>query len=294
MQEKQLKEIISKYKDSRGELVDCLSSEDAKIRSTHLFSLLKRAFLGLEEMTPGRTANYARFAGNLLDNADFQLKNGRLEEASELIKDVANSLQALHDLEITMLQGYAPDTKPETRPIPLYELKQFIAASPDFLPRTDKLEKQIKIGVGYHKKWYRSQREHWLGWIVAKELECELKWEEPSALIAKRTWTCLNCMPMMFWLAEAAQVDNVILDRAERTAIAAASTTPHDCPPHGKAIREAISWHEIETSLSTKGSPRAQSTRADVMADTAFENLANKLPKYRKLKDSISDLIDQL
>ena len=51
------------------------------------------------------------------------------------------------------------------------ELKRKITGKEAIPLRTDDLEKRIKIGVGFHKKWYRSQKEYWLSWIVAKERE---------------------------------------------------------------------------------------------------------------------------
>lgn len=55
------------------------------------------------------------------------------------------------------------------KPVSQTTLKRIIEACASELPGTDALQEQIKIGVGYHNKWYRSQKEHWLGWIVFQE-----------------------------------------------------------------------------------------------------------------------------
>ena len=81
------------------------------------------------------------------------------------------------------------------------QLKRIIAAAPATLPRTDALQHRIKIGVGFHNKWYRSQKEHWLGWIVFQEYSARKTQREISSILAKDRWMGLNCIPMMFgWL----------------------------------------------------------------------------------------------
>jgi len=104
MKEDTLNRIIESYQSAaeiEGEHPD---SAGAEIESTYLFGRLHRAFLGLDGMTPGRTAIFAKTAAQLLHRADFEIQNGRKERAHELIVQVANSMSALHDLEEAMLQ----------------------------------------------------------------------------------------------------------------------------------------------------------------------------------------------
>ena len=43
------------------------------------------------------------------------------------------------------------------------ELMCYVVSFEERPHRTTELENEIKIGTGFHNKWYRSQKEHWLG-----------------------------------------------------------------------------------------------------------------------------------
>ena len=161
------------------------------------------------------------------------------------------------------------------------ELKHLIAGFPDELPRTRALEQRIRIGTGFHGKWYRSQREHWLGWIALAEQAQRAKGEDPNGVAAKKRWSNLGCAPMMFWLAEAAGVFDAALSQAERNAETAADASRVDGPAHGKAIRAAIAWTEIEARLSCLPRPneRARSA-AEATSEAARARLVAFNPKY--------------
>ena len=60
--------------------------------------------MGLESITPGRTAIYAETAAVQLKAALSELENGREETATALIEQVANSLLALHELDWKMAE----------------------------------------------------------------------------------------------------------------------------------------------------------------------------------------------
>lgn len=161
------------------------------------------------------------------------------------------------------------------------QLKRIIAAAPANLPRTDALQQRIKIGVGFHNKWYRSQKEHWLGWIVFQELTARQKQREVSEILAKERWAGLNCIPMMFWLAETVGIDVQTLDLVEKVADAESLKKPCDCPQHGKAMRQVLPWEKIETALLTM--PESVQAVADRAGMDAFERLASLRSKYRSL-----------
>lgn len=107
MTERQLNEIIEKHK------ANCKASRNENpggdfpgnaYHLSHLFSLLQRGYLGLESITPGRTAIYAETAAGQLKTALSELDNGRAEAATVLIEQVANSLLALHELDWKMAE----------------------------------------------------------------------------------------------------------------------------------------------------------------------------------------------
>lgn len=165
------------------------------------------------------------------------------------------------------------------------DLRDRIAGFDAFLPRTDALERRIRIGVGYHGKWYRSQREHWLGWIAVKAREAEGRGEDPATVAAGARWSGLNCIPMMFWLAEAAGVAPTALDRAEAAAVEAAAAKGVDCPQHGKAMRAALPWAMVERALLGSPPPDAadRAAAADA-ADEALERLASLRSDFRRFR----------
>lgn len=117
------------------------------------------------------------------------------------------------------------------------------------LPRTVALERRIRIGAGFHGKWYASQGEHWRGWMGYQDSALRRNGQEdPEAVPAKRRWN-LQCAPMMFWLAEAAGVAAEILDRAEREAEGVAAVVSHDSHLHGKVMRTVLPWTLVEEAL---------------------------------------------
>lgn len=170
------------------------------------------------------------------------------------------------------------------KPICQTTLKRIITACPAELPRTDALQKRIKIGVGYHNKWYRSQKEHWLGWIVFQEHKAREIKRDIAAITARQRWSGLNCIPMMFWLAEAVELDNSLLDQAYGVAVEEAKVITHDCPRHGKAMRGVLAWENIEEGLAI--AQQAEVLEAQEAGNSAFAYLALKLCEYRKYLDN--------
>lgn len=63
-------------------------------------------------------------------------------------------------------------------------LKKFVANYEPFSARTVNLEQRIQIGTGFHGKWYRSQREHWLGWLEFQDRAARLNGKSPDELKA--------------------------------------------------------------------------------------------------------------
>ena len=100
---RQLNEIIEKHKANCTASRNESSTEDSQ-GNYYLFASLHRAYLGLESITPGRTAIYAETAAGQLKTALSELENGRAEAATALIEQVANSLLALHELDWKMAE----------------------------------------------------------------------------------------------------------------------------------------------------------------------------------------------
>lgn len=163
------------------------------------------------------------------------------------------------------------------------QLLRHVAAYPDRPEWTNKLEQEIQIGTGFHGKWYRSQREHLLGWLVFQQCEARRKGIEPEDNLAKPMWNRLKCSPLMFWLAEASGVESELLSKAQNAAIEATAINPKDGNPHGKMIREVLPWELVEQAISM--GPRPLATEQAIMAaNRAFDRLTQLRPEFRKMR----------
>lgn len=163
-------------------------------------------------------------------------------------------------------------------------LRCYAAVYPDTPPRTFALEQHIRIGTGFHNKWYGSQREHMLGWLVVQECQARMTGKNPSSVDARGMWGRLKCSPLMFWLAESAGVESSILDRAEAAAIAATRINPRDGNPHGTMMREVLPWDFIEAAISSGADPISPE-QAEEISRAAFNRLTSKVATYRRHRD---------
>lgn len=171
--------------------------------------------------------------------------------------------------------------------ISITQLKALMAAYPDHPPRTTALERRIGIGAGFHGKWYRSQREHLLGWIVVQECQARMNGKDPLLVDAKGMWGRLKCSPAMFWLAECAGVPDPLLTRAEQQAVAATRINSMDGDPHGKFMREVLPWDIVKNAMHL-GSIPSNAEQADIAAQEAFDRLTSRVSSYRRHREWIT------
>ena len=162
------------------------------------------------------------------------------------------------------------------------DLKCLVASFAETTRRTSALEARIRIGAGFHDKWYRSQREHWLGWLVAKDCEARCNRIDPVHIPAERRWKWLMCSPAMIWLSDCAGVHNDVLDLAERAAERAALINDHDGYPHGKFVREVLPWPTLEFGLLSKTPLQREAAEAE--GRHAFDRLCDRRSEFRKLR----------
>lgn len=126
-------------------------------------------------------------------------------------------------------------------------LRAHIRPLPEYLPRTRAMEESIGVGVGFDGAWYRSQKEHWLGWLSEYNGPGAYGRSEQSPRTSEYAYTHIQCAPMLFWLAEA-------LDASEHC-LAAGFEAVLDIPEKGArqcaALRRCIPWAEIERALNS-------------------------------------------
>ena len=154
------------------------------------------------------------------------------------------------------------------------ELLRYIAGYPETPPRTIALEQEIKIGTGFHGKWYSSQKEHWLGYVGYKRAQWAAQGKNYNLEKAKSHWGRTHCFPMLFWLAECAGVGFVILGRAEVAARRVAAIIASDHPSHGKAAREELPWLLVQQAILSK-EPELELAEARSASDVAYKRLAS-------------------
>lgn len=124
-------------------------------------------------------------------------------------------------------------------------LRAHIRPLQEYLSRTRAMEKAIGVGAGFDGAWYRSQKEHWLGWLSEYNGPGAYGRSEQSPRTAEYAYNHIQCAPMLFWLAEA-------LDAKEHSLSAgfdAVLETPGNGARQCAALRRCIPWPEIERSL---------------------------------------------
>lgn len=187
--------------------------------------------------------------------------------------------------------GQVKSNMTEPKRLTQADLKCYFAAYEAHPPRTTALEQRIKIGTGFHNKWYRSQREHWLGWLVAKDCEARAKDKNPTEIDAKARWQHLLCSPLMYWTAECAGVARERLDAAEVAATEAAKINDKDGQPHGTMMRAVLPWQIVEEAILSGPNPVA-AEHAERLANEAFERLCAKRGEFRKLREHLRSDFD--
>lgn len=163
------------------------------------------------------------------------------------------------------------------------KLKRYVAGFDEFPPRTTELQERIGIGVGFHGAWYRSMKECWLGWLTAKDCELRENDVDPSRVAAETRWNHLLNSPLMFWLAESANMSDASLTVAEEAAVAAAEENPRSGHPHGQYMRRALPWCDVQHAILSCPEPIALE-RAEQEALLAFERLCERRNEFRRLE----------
>jgi hypothetical protein len=132
-------------------------------------------------------------------------------------------------------------------------------------PITLRLERDMQArGRGEPKEvWYRSQKEHWLGWL-SEYNGPGYYGRKDSRRTAEFVYNHINCAPMLLWLAEVSGVSSALLKLAAHEALQARS------PNAGAsaAVRRVIPWAEIERRLTPiSGRRKLAAVRRSIKAE---------------------------
>jgi len=116
-------------------------------------------------------------------------------------------------------------------------------------PITGSFERTLRERGTWGRKpvWYRSQREHWLGWL-SEYAGVGYYGRKSRGLSAEFAYNHIMCPPMLLWIAEASGVAKKKVLQAKDAALSARPTLASQCA----AIRKSIDWGEIELRLERK------------------------------------------
>lgn len=136
-------------------------------------------------------------------------------------------------------------------------LRKNIKGLPEYPPRHLALAKALQIGAGFDGAWYRSEKEHWLGWLAEYDGPGAYGRMARASRDAKYVYNHIQCAPMLFWLAEALGMPTETLDTAYTATIQAPSKGAAQCA----ALRRVLPWVDIEAALASN-KPKSWATKA--------------------------------
>jgi hypothetical protein len=123
-------------------------------------------------------------------------------------------------------------------------LRQSIGGLVANQPLTAGFEVELVERTTARRVWYRSQKEHWLGWLDGYEGRGAYGrkiWHRSAEFI----YNHIGCPAMLVWLAEASGIPRKQVSRAIASALRSRSNFAAQCA----ALRLAIPWHDVERRL---------------------------------------------
>jgi hypothetical protein len=103
---------------------------------------------------------------------------------------------------------------------------------------------------GNRRVWYRTQKEHWLGWLA--------EYDGPGAYgrkqanrDAKFAYNHIVCPQMLLWLIDAADVPSEVVQDAQRAADGGTTLMQQ-----AGAVRRCVPWPELVKALWPSSTPR--------------------------------------
>ena len=123
-------------------------------------------------------------------------------------------------------------------------------------PQTAKYSDRLKALLIWSDEgvWYRSQKEHWEGWLMQYRGPGAYDRKVTTGRSAAFVYNHIVCPPMLLWIAEASGVANSRITWARRAALASERRLQSHC----SAIRRVIPWDTVEAELLTGNANRSQ------------------------------------
>ena len=131
------------------------------------------------------------------------------------------------------------------QPLTPKQLRRIIAKLEEHQAVAEGLEREIARRNPHRPKpWYRSQKQHWLGWLAGYNgpgFYRRARWDRSAGYV----YNHIQCPPMLLWLAEASGVSRARIQRAKAAALVAG--IHHG--PSSAALRSHVPWYAVEQNL---------------------------------------------
>ena len=96
----------------------------------------------------------------------------------------------------------------------------------------------------YPKKWYTTQKEHWLGWLREYHGPGAYGRRPETRRNAEYVYNHIVEVKMLLWLIHAAGVEPRLVSMARRSAVKRTTLTQQSA-----AVRKHVPWVEVERAL---------------------------------------------
>lgn len=127
----------------------------------------------------------------------------------------------------------------------LSTFRHIIANLPEGLELHRQLYPMPVDGRAPRKNWYRSEKEHWLGWLDEYQGPGAYGRQDQATDDAQKVYNRVQSAPMLLWLAEAARIEKLALSKAIAEVKAAGRSGASQCA----ALRRVIPWSAIAERL---------------------------------------------
>ncbi len=149
------------------------------------------------------------------------------------------------------------------------ELRRHVASLSPAGPHSEALQRAIRERFKKREVWYRTQQEHWLGWLRSYDgpgFYGRRRWDRDAQFV----YNHIQCAPMLLWLAEAAGVPSETIVAAGQAVLTAGARLSSQVA----ALRHLIPWSAVELELtgrpSAKGTSGGPCNSADLPAPAAL------------------------
>lgn len=132
------------------------------------------------------------------------------------------------------------------------QFQKLVRMLPEKTPIHAACEKILqKRHITLRDAWYRSQWEHWQGWLSECDGAGAYNRKKPHKT-AESVYNSIACPPMLIWLAEAVGLHKELVLKTKAIALTEGQTFPRQCG----SIRKIVPWGMIADGLLAKAADK--------------------------------------